>query len=638
MTIPRISSSHRPQRPQYDGLLSSPMLMAALCLLLCTAVNASFLRPTSVSKPSLGAEESQHAFRERESTLQQPLTRDKLFLIQGDEYPHPQRPFPSPRPGAEEEVGESNPAILNSLSALISALDVMQAHFAVWQGCWEKSIDWTAAVLGTYVAAALSTLSASLDYVDPPASGDEAEARENMVNIYFSGLTTFYFGQNSVALRMEAYDDMLWVVLGWLETIKFINLHSSLRYAATSPAESFPSSSYNSTMWYGNQFIPAYAHRAHIFYDLASKGWDTSLCGGGMIWNPRLLPYKNAITNELFLTASVGMYLYFPGDDNPSPFVPSQDAEGKTPPASTANVAPAEPYDPKYLVAALEAYKWLSSSNMTNERGLYVDGFHISNFGSGNGTDTNTKCDERNEMVYTYNQGVLLSGLRGLWESTGAQSYLDEGYILIESVINATGWTWGVPDNGGDMGRWSGLGRAGILEESCDYSGTCSQDSQTFKGIFFHHLTLYCVPLPSEPLRMGVTYAANAELARLHEDSCNSYSDWIAHNAQAAYSTRNSGGEFGMWWGSPAGNAMSDPSAEPTLSNGSVDYRNLGVPMDSTWGGTATPREQKVDAASVSHDLNDRGRGRTVETQGGGVSVLRAMWEIVDLRARHRRR
>ena len=32
--------------------------------------------------------------------------------------------------------------------------------------------------------------------------------------------------------------------------------------------------------------------------------------------------------------------------------------------------------------------------------------------------------------------------------------------------------------------------------------------------------------------------------------------------------------------------------------------------------------------ASSPCDLNDRGRGRTVETQSGGLAVLRAMWEF----------
>jgi hypothetical protein len=232
----------------------------------------------------------------------------------------------------------------------------------------------------------------------------------------------------------------------------------------------------------------------------------------------------------------------------------------------------------------------------------------------------------------------LLSGLRGLWESTGAQSYLDEGHLLIESVINATGWTWGVSVNDGDTGRWSGIGRNGVLEEACDYWGSCSQDGQTFKGIFFHHLTLYCAPLPSVPLRVGVTFVANTQLAQLHDNHCDSYSGWIAHNARAAYATKNSDGKFGMWWGTSAGNDMLEPNAEPELSSSSIDYRNLGAPVDSTWGGGTASQERNIKASIIDNDLNDRGRGRTVETQGGGVSVLRAMWEIVDLRARRRRR
>jgi hypothetical protein len=83
---------------------------------------------------------------------------------------------------------------------------------------------------------------------------------------------------------------------------------------------------------------------------------------------------------------------------------------------------------------------------------------------------------------------------------------------------------------------------------------------------------------------------------------------------------------------------MSEPNARPDLPGDAVDYRNLGIPIDSTWEGGAASRGRDTDECSTSHDLNDRGRGRTIETQGGGISVLRAMWEIVDLRARHRRR
>jgi hypothetical protein len=32
---------------------------------------------------------------------------------------------------------------------------------------------------------------------------------------------------------------------------------------------------------------------------------------------------------------------------------------------------------------------------------------------------------------------------------------------------------------------------------------------------------------------------------------------------------------------------------------------------------------------SSGGDLNDRGRGRTIETQGSGLAVVRAMWEFL---------
>ncbi len=36
----------------------------------------------------------------------------------------------------------------------------------------------------------------------------------------------------------------------------------------------------------------------------------------------------------------------------------------------------------------------------------------------------------------------------------------------------------------------------------------------------------------------------------------------------------------------------------------------------------------KRSAAAKGTDPNNRGRGRTVETQGGGLAVLRALWEV----------
>jgi len=551
-----------------------------------------------------------------------------LFLISvaTGSSEHVQAPYQRPLGPAHVELKELRPgpgpsqsqktSIINSF---IEALDVLQeAYYEVWQGIWPTSIDWTSAVIGTYVASALSTLS---EYASSE-SLESAEYTENLINKYFSQLVGSYFGQDVFALRQEAYDDMLWVVLEWLEAIKFIYAHSVRQYQ----------SSAGQFRWHGAQYIPAFAHRARIFWDLASVGWDTKLCSGGMIWSPYLTPYKNAITNELYIAASISMYLYFPGDENASPFGYNSTIEG---------YPPASPKDPKYLAAAVEGYKWLAASNMTDFMGLYVDGYHISNWSKdlpANSTKP-LECDERNEMVYTYNQGVLLSGQRGLYEATGAFSYISDGHKLVQSVITATGWdltTNTVPDDKieGKLKKWHGLGRGGVLEEACDAPGYCSQDAQTFKGIFFHHLTLFCSDLPD--LLAIPDVSGHKDNIKSHSISCGRYKFWIRHNAAAAMTTKNSFGKFGMWWGAPDAPPHSmddwyDDTVEiPRLA---VDYRNQGAPKG--WG--EDERHSNISKNMVYsreevgvRDLNDRDRGRTVETQGGGLSVLRSAWELAD--------
>jgi hypothetical protein len=123
-----------------------------------------------------------------------------------------------------------------------------------------------------------------------------------------------------------------------------------------------------------------------------------------------------------------------------------------------------------------------------------------------------------------------------------------------------------------------------------------------------------------------------------------------------------------MWWGVPN---WGDGASE--VPEGAEDYRNEGLGDEKRWGsgwreglGLTPPHlgnnvwpsvDELSDVERVittSHedlrkrhesptdpdfpnqinttaDLNDRGRGRTVETQGGGVAVLRAMWEFVHM-------
>jgi len=557
--------------------------------------------------------------------------------------------------GSSEKRSQSSPDA-KALKDTIRALRVMQEEFfEPWIGTWPTAIDWTAAVMGTHVIAAIESLSGSLEILpskllDPK---DDRFYKENVISSYFTQVVGFYFGQDALSLRNQAFDDMLWVVLGWLDTVQFIETHSKSLFDTSSPP-------FNRT-WHGSIWTRAFAHRARVFWDLASAGWDTKLCGGGMDWNPRLLPYKNAITNELWIAGSIHMYLHFPGDSNTSPFGTNPNPNTNKSEHQTTDWAPR---DFKYLRAALEGYRWLTSSNFTNDQGLYIDGFHVSNLDQGG-----TKCDQRDEMVYTYNQGVVLSGQLGLFRATGKLSYLDEGHKLIENVIRATGYDLkknkpvdniSTVFNKEELPPWRGLGRAGILEEACDATATCSQDSQAFKGIWMHHFTTFCSPLQPPPNPLNPANPVFKEARRSQAVRCLRYLGWIKHNADAARGTRDADGKFGMWWTPGLWNSTNTVSFHLTNDSlphtpGATDYRNHGVPQDPTWismqvfpeasehqgddGGIRaishpqqplglTQKRKETNTTTVAGDPNVRGRGRTVETQGGGVAVLRALWEL----------
>ncbi|KAL4890817.1 hypothetical protein BDV59DRAFT_77912 [Aspergillus ambiguus] len=614
-------------------------ILRLLCICpILTTTNALALRSQNVLSPSL--QQTQVSLDDEPATAPEELPSDSSL--------------------------ESENPDDSTVRDLLDALNVMQdEYFELWQGTWPTSIDWTAAVLGTHVSATLSSLSSSFDDVlssdvlqkTGQGSSDIGQrflAFENLINRYFAQTTAYYFGENAISLRGQAFDDMLWVVLGWLESIKFQVLHSDLHYDGFSwPNATRP-------YWHGSQLQDPAAHRARLFHGLASGGWDESLCGGGMIWSPYLTPYKNAITNELYISASIGMYLYYPGDLIDSPFTSSGVNDDKW--------TDGYPHHPAHLHAAIEGYKWLNTSGMTGIGGLYADGFHIRGWKGADKPGTR-RCDVLNTMVYTYNQGVILSGLRGLWLATASIQYLQDGHRLVRQVIEATGW----PDRTGR--KWAGLGRGGVLEEICDSSGSCSQNSQTFKGIFFHHLTEFCRPIHPQEARFLASLNQTEEddewqdTYEWHQARCGTYGKWIEHNANAALMTRDEDGKFGMWWGRKYRQLDSTVPTTSLLPRGAIDYRNYGEqaegsePLAGMLRGFAS---QLTDdqSASVEHvkpglsypgrtyeqtrmtgtrgpgqiresDYNDRGRGRTVETQSMGIAVLRALyqWKYVSLSA-----
>ncbi|EWC43551.1 hypothetical protein DRE_01438 [Drechslerella stenobrocha 248] len=489
--------------------------------------------------------------------------------------------------------------IAEPLRYLIHAFETLQSvFFSSDRESYPSAIDWTAAVTQTHAVSSLHSV-----LLSPLPRNTTQE----IIDIYFPDIVAFYRGQNVASLKYQAYDDMLWVVLGWLAAVRFLDAYRLL----------LPDD-YN---WVYYDWRHDFALRAREFYTYAEKGWDELFCGGGCIWNPNLQPYKNAITNELFIAASVQMYSTFPREYDNDDDAPSA-ASSKDPHAA-------------YLLNAEKAYAWFRGSNFTNNAGLVVDGFHISSYWK-------RLCDARDEQTYTYNQGVVLSGLRGLWEATGKQEYLLDGYALVESVI-------------GSEKKVGGLVRGAVLEEHCDSWGWCNQDAQTFKGIFFHHLTAFCSPHPYTGTWSTSTQGQERKPdLKAHLERCKAFFPFVAHSAEAAWSTRDAKfSVFGMWWSAPL--FEKDPGTTARLQQGADGIELMRDPRavdavnnrrGSGWQKLGATKAELALSKSgkmswdleydrpkalfhtMKGDLNDRFAGRTVETQTGGVGVMRAAWEL----------
>lgn len=71
--------------------------------------------------------------------------------------------------------------------------------------------------------------------------------------------------------------------------------------------------------------------------------WNTTTCGGGLIWNIPSRTYHNAISNELYLELTATLHNLIPGDTF-------------------------------YLSQALKEWEWFNATGMINSQGLINDG------------------------------------------------------------------------------------------------------------------------------------------------------------------------------------------------------------------------------------------------------------------------
>ncbi|HEU5058015.1 MAG TPA: glycoside hydrolase family 76 protein [Kofleriaceae bacterium] len=199
------------------------------------------------------------------------------------------------------------------------------------------------------------------------------------------------------------------------------------------PTPNFINQLYDDEAWWALTWIEAYdltgearyLEMAQTIFDDLAGGWDDT-CGGGVWWS-KDRDYKNAITNELFLTAAARLHR-------------------RTSAGGESTV---------YLDWADRTWAWFAASGMINGDHLVNDGL----------TDD---CRNNGQTAWTYNQGVILGALAEMFEITGDEVYLTRAEAIADAAMREL------------------VTPRGILSEPCEPD--CDGNGAQFKGIFMRNL------------------------------------------------------------------------------------------------------------------------------------------------------
>ncbi|KAK5088500.1 hypothetical protein LTR05_002719 [Lithohypha guttulata] len=168
-----------------------------------------------------------------------------------------------------------------------------------------------------------------------------------------------------------------------------------------------------------------------IFNDLEAA-WNSTPVGG--LWWNKKHEYVNAITNELYFSIAAHLANRCPDDRE------------------------------RYINSAQAAWRWLFSSGIFTSQRNVKDGLAV---GSNPGAT---------EIVWSYNQGVVLSALTELSAATFQDLYIGIAKLIADAALaNLTS-----ADGNEDA--------VATLRDPCEAEMWCGIDGATFKGVFARNL------------------------------------------------------------------------------------------------------------------------------------------------------
>ncbi|MGV9519085.1 glycoside hydrolase family 76 protein [Streptomyces griseus] len=246
----------------------------------------------------------------------------------------------------------------------------------------------------------------------------------------------------------------------------------------------FTNSYLDDTGWWGLAWVAAYDLTGERRYlDTARKDADhmaaywTGTCGGGVQWATDK-PYKNAITNELYIQLSAALHNRIAGDTT-------------------------------YLRRAEDGWNWFKGSGMINSGNTINDGLSENSDGT---------CSNNGDTTWTYNQGVVLAALAELNRATGDASLLDSARTLADASTTS-----------------SYLNPGGTLHEPYEPDSDCTTDGDSFKGAYARGLGILNKALPDRPYSAYLDRQADTA----HEKNRNSLDQYGAHWAGPLTRTGN---------------------------------------------------------------------------------------------------
>jgi predicted alpha-1,6-mannanase (GH76 family) len=262
-----------------------------------------------------------------------------------------------------------------------AGIRALQRWYRPWAGRWRTTKWWNAA----------NALTAVIAYTQ--RTGDQTYAR--VIERTFTGAR-----RRHADFILDYYDDNEWWALAWIEAY---DLTGDRRYLD--------------------------AARTIFAHD--QEAWDDT-CGGGVWWN-KDRKYKNAITNELFLTLAARLHQRAPGGRE------------------------------DYLAWAMREWEWFRSSGLIGPGGLVNDGL-------------TPDCENNGGTTWTYNQGVILGGLASLYEITGDRAYLEQAESIADAALS-------------ELTSPASAGEPGILIEPNEMEAALrDRDLPQFKGVFMRNL------------------------------------------------------------------------------------------------------------------------------------------------------